>query len=1030
MAETTILDLRDDVDAAELRRVMIPAKLPRAERYRTIFGRSVDLGRIQSALLQADGGVMVELTDLESEMMSLDPHLSAIMRKRVGGIQSLPWRIDPASGAGVDPDLAEEIADVVRQQLMAIPRFTERLVDLAWATFYNRAALEIHWVIQSGKIRWRPKSLEWVHPRRLAFGPERELRLISTFRRRGDFVEQGFALRDFPGKFITWQPRLFNEYPEREGLGPRTLYWAFFKRFSWRMRMALTELFGVPWRIVEVDKDATVSKEAMDDALEAAERLGQTTAARFGKGMKLNIPDLGEQRGELFAMNTSEVNDEMSKMVLGQPGTTESDANRASAIVGKGEQDEIKSSDASGVGGSIQRDLVNGIVVLNYGPEAISHCPSFVLDAVPPRDAAKEQARIKEVVMLGVPVAVTEIREVGGVRVPDDDEAFVVAQSPGVDAAGKPLPAVPVMVDPTEPVEPTVPPVDGLPETSDDELDAAGGLEDEGPDGQAARAEVDANALARHLGIPIESAREAWAACDRGDAVALNRIRGLGTDGLEYLTMCWLKPKPIIVTRERVDELAKSVGIDASEAREILVSCDRENMSRDLAYWRPHAETRHAILLDAIASSIEGNHGHELRIADEVIDSGQGQTISIKGAADHDHTIELSSDDMETLFSGESVNVLSTEGGRGEHTHNVEVTREGANVDKPGDVDGGIDEFGRRSGDVPGRPFLGEGRCGCGLTLEAVGPFGSPEDLVVSGAKRGGSVINGWVEQLVAAIERAGMAGGVRALEKASQELDVEAFADAVEQTALRSSMLGALDSDEEMDIGRNVPVERFEREGDPLLLRATPFTQRPFEAAIRFFTSRAVVTPDVFASMADQAKTRAFTVAGAASEDVVRVVQEELRASLTGGLDLRTFKLQLKERLELTGWLKAKAGAGSQTGRPWHVETIYRNGVIGSYGAGREEQMLQPEVLAARPFWQIRTVSDGRRRETHGAVHLKVFEVGGEFLSTSGRPPYGFNCRCRAVAISRKRAEAIGISDGGGFDLPDPGWTANVILT
>jgi hypothetical protein len=111
-------------------------------------------------------------------------------------------------------------------------------------------------------------------------------------------------------------------------------------------------------------------------------------------------------------------------------------------------------------------------------------------------------------------------------------------------------------------------------------------------------------------------------------------------------------------------------------------------------------------------------------------------------------------------------------------------------------------------------------------------------------------------------------------------------------------------------------------------------------------------------------------------------------------------------------------------------VQTIYRNGVVGSYGQGREQQMLQPEVLAARPCWQVRTVSDNRRRPTHGAAHLLVFEVGGEFLRTAGRPPYGHCCRCRMVSLSRAQGDAIGISDGAGLELPDPGWTPNVILT
>jgi len=627
MAEQNILDLREDVDAATLRKVLIPHRLPRAERYRTYFGKSADLNRIQAALLQADGGLMVELTDLESEMMALDPHLSAVMRKRVGSIQCLDWRLEPAKGTGVDAKLAEQIADVVRQHLEAIPRFNAHLVDLGWATFYNRAALEIHWAVQGGAVRWRPTELSWIHPRRLAFGPERELRLINTFRRLSDFVEQGFALRDYPGKFLSWQPRLFNEYPEREGLGPRVLYWAYFKRFSWRMRMALTELFGIPWRIIETDKDAPVNTDAIDAAFEAAEKLGETTAAAFGPGMKLNIPQTGDQKGELFGMTTEEVNGEVSKLVLGQPGTTDAVANRAETIVQKGEQDIILASDAEGISSSVQRDVVNVDVALNYGDAAIAHSPKFVIDTTPPRDATKELERITQVVSLGVPVPVAEVREAGGTREPAEEEEFVIGSQ---NEAGT---TVFDIVDPNAPApEPVAPVAPGTVPSLDDTLAAAGGLEAEGPEGQVERAEAEQ--LARSFGLPFDSAVRALRACDAGQARELFAIPGLGTDDIKWL----------VERRLRV-------------AHVVPIALDGHTRVHD-------------------------NHGHELHIPDSDIVSGSTQAYQMRGGGDHDHTLTLTRAHQMLLLAGEEIEVESSEGGLvTPHTHVVTVSRTGTQVD-------------------------------------------------------------------------------------------------------------------------------------------------------------------------------------------------------------------------------------------------------------------------------------------------------------------------------------------------------------
>ncbi|KKL83600.1 hypothetical protein LCGC14_1973080, partial [marine sediment metagenome] len=57
-ATTTTIDITDAVDASELRRQLIPDKLPRSEQFRRRFGRHVDLAVIENALLQADSGLM------------------------------------------------------------------------------------------------------------------------------------------------------------------------------------------------------------------------------------------------------------------------------------------------------------------------------------------------------------------------------------------------------------------------------------------------------------------------------------------------------------------------------------------------------------------------------------------------------------------------------------------------------------------------------------------------------------------------------------------------------------------------------------------------------------------------------------------------------------------------------------------------------------------------------------------------------------------------------------------------------------
>lgn len=444
------------LSVADLQRQIVPSRLPASESYRRYYGRSLDLALIENAIRAAEAGYMADLTDLENETGSFDPNLSSLLAKRFGVVPAFDWSVTPKTGNGVPRKEAQDVADACEQALRGLNFLDERIYDLCWANYHGRAALENHWEQRPGPWRWWPVALEWIHPRRLSFGPERELRLVDTWRRTGNFAEDGLALRDFPGKFVEWMPRLFASYPEQEGLGPRALYWSFFKRFSWRHRMALTELFGMPWRIVTYDKDAPANDDTVKKASEAAEKLGGESTAAFGRGAKLDVIFPGENSGQLFQMTNDDVDKQMAKLVVGNTATTDGgEANRANSIVQKGEQDIIAQKDAGGVGARLRFGLLRPFVELNRGRGAWAALgPDFQILARPPRDRKAELERVEKVISLGVPVTVNEVREISGTRAPEKGEAVVTQQAQaGTDPFGKPLPPKPGVIDPTNPDE-------------------------------------------------------------------------------------------------------------------------------------------------------------------------------------------------------------------------------------------------------------------------------------------------------------------------------------------------------------------------------------------------------------------------------------------------------------------------------------------------------------------------------------------------------------------------------------------------
>lgn len=463
------------LDPRGLEHQIIRTRLPKSENYRTYYGREVSPKRIETAIRMANIGLMVPLCDLESEAIGLDPHLLGVCAKRFGALQTVGWQLDMPTGPDVDQKEAKLILEVIRAKVNGIPSFTERIYDLAWGVFDGRAALELHWGLERGtKYPWTIHDLCWLHPRRLSFDQARKLLIVDTFQSRGDFEAEGIPIEDIPGKFIWWKPRLFREYQEREGLGPRVMYWAFFKRFSMRMRMILTELFAVPWRIVTTAKDAPVQASSLTAAKTEAEALGRETTAMFDKGIELEVVSPGEHSGELMKMTVEDVDKQISKLVLGNTGTTEGgETNRANAVIQKDEQEIILTRDAESISARIQQQIIAPMVAQNFGVDALVNAPQFRIVTDPPRDREKDLGAAKTMIDLGAPLALDELYEVSGFRKPEKNEAVVVksGEGAGVDAFGNPLPPTVKIVDPANP-EPAV--------DADDAASSSGGLEEDG----------------------------------------------------------------------------------------------------------------------------------------------------------------------------------------------------------------------------------------------------------------------------------------------------------------------------------------------------------------------------------------------------------------------------------------------------------------------------------------------------------------------------------------------------------------------
>ena len=200
-------------------------------------------------------------------------------------------------------------------------------------------------------------------------------------------------------------------------------------------------------------------------------------------------------------------------------------------------------------------------------------------------------------------------------------------------------------------------------------------------------------------------------------------------------------------------------------------------------------------------------------------------------------------------------------------------------------------------------------------------------------------------------------------------------------------------------------------------------------EAAIDHFRDKVSLTPDEFYSLAEEYRALAFTVSGVAGLDAIYDIYREILRAMEQGLTLEQFRRNVNEVFARKGWRGLT---------PYRADNIFRTNVMMALNVGRYREMTDPDVLAARPFWQYDAIDDSRTRPTHRALDGQVRRADDPFWDT-WYPPNGYRCRCgvRSLSAGQVRREGIQIQEGipewvdlpgGGRQplLPDPGFATN----
>ncbi|MCK6483735.1 MAG: DUF935 family protein [Phycisphaerae bacterium] len=155
-------------------------------------------------------------------------------------------------------------------------------------------------------------------------------------------------------------------------------------------------------------------------------------------------------------------------------------------------------------------------------------------------------------------------------------------------------------------------------------------------------------------------------------------------------------------------------------------------------------------------------------------------------------------------------------------------------------------------------------------------------------------------------------------------------------------------------------------------------FARIPFVRAIEALRDRIGLTPDAFAALDAEARSRAWRVAGVYQMDLLAVLHQALVASIAAGETGRDFRRRLDEQMASGGWVGES---------PWHADVVHYQNFVMAHSAGRYREFGEADIQ----YWKFTAWGD--TCPICEPNINKIFRMDDQRLA----PPLHFFCDCVA---------------------------------
>lgn len=387
-----------------------------------VVAAGLDPEGLASVLLEANEDPLMYL-QLAEDIEEKSFQYAATLGTRKRQVSQLDVTVEAASKDPID----QAIADDVKNNLVDSGLIQSALFDMLDAIGKGFSLMEIIWDLQGS--HWNIDSLDWVDPRFIRF--DRPTRRIPLLRGEDD---GGIGIPLPPYKFIWTRIKAKSGLPIRGGLA-RPVAWAWmFSNFALKDWVQFCEIYGVPFRYGEYAPGASASD--INSLLQAVSSIAADGAAVIPSNMKIVFQDVGSKSGsgDVHSMLTDYLDKQISKLVLGQTGTTDGTPGQLGGKLDHtAVREDIERADANALTVCLNRDLVNAYCFLNYGERP--KYPMVRVGRAEPKDAQLMIDTAAKLVPLGLRVVQSDILQAAGFNEPQPNDVLL---TPPANPAGLP----------------------------------------------------------------------------------------------------------------------------------------------------------------------------------------------------------------------------------------------------------------------------------------------------------------------------------------------------------------------------------------------------------------------------------------------------------------------------------------------------------------------------------------------------------------------------------------------------------------